>query len=76
MLTENTTKFHPPQQCYEVIEMQEVRLSPMLLNKCTGETWITATTQLYDEKGKESGITYRWWRLDKYLGENSFVQPD
>ena len=56
--------------CFEVIPESKT-LRPIMVNKCTGETWMLVYTSFVDEKGNKTGtFTYRWSPLSsKNYGE-------
>jgi hypothetical protein len=57
--------------CYDIINHQGPPPSPVLINKCTGDTWIV----LYDEKpdvnGKSVDKVYNWYRMWTTERENA-----
>lgn len=53
--------------CFDIIRSDDVRLSTLLINKCTGETWVA---QYSETQGLES---YKWLKINKTDRENNFV---
>lgn len=55
--------------CFEVIDMRDD--PSMLLNRCTGETWI-ALQKGYpeDKEDKYPSYSWRWYKVERYSDEN------
>ncbi len=43
--------------------------SPILLNKCTGETWMVLHSDV-NLGDKEKGRSYSWYKMERYAVEN------
>lgn len=57
-------------KCYE-INPPETETRQILLNKCTGDTWLLVKTNLADDKGKDTdSFTFRWYALAR-----DYVEP-
>ena len=52
-----------PTQCFEIIKSEE--LQPILINKCTGETWMALRENLplRDNQVTPSGV-YSWYKIE------------
>lgn len=50
-------------ECFEVIEQSKTP-RPLMVNKCTGDTWILVYTTLAEkQEGQPETFTYRWYPL-------------
>jgi hypothetical protein len=60
--------------CYDVVGIDDAGtgLSPILINKCTGETWVALRAPYpKDKDGSDGGFSWRWYRLERYSPENA-----
>ena len=49
--------------CFTIVPETRT-LRPIILDKCTGKTWMLVYVTLVDDKGKETGkFTYRWFNI-------------
>lgn len=59
-------------KCFEIIDKHDgPPPSPILLDKCKGETWMLLRSPI----GKDS-YTYRWFRMEVMAGENTISSKD
>lgn len=50
--------------------------SPILWDKCTGETWIILKEPIPAADGKPSpGFSYGWYRMERWAAENTVSAP-
>ncbi len=50
--------------------------SPILWDRCTGETWMLLREATPAEKGKPSdGFAYGWYRIERWAVENAVANP-
>ncbi len=59
--------------CYDVIANDNAApaLRPILINKCTGETWVALQSPLPKKPGQYMpDRIWRWYRMDSYAVEN------
>jgi hypothetical protein len=64
----------PQVPCHEIINPGRYMppSSPILLDKCTGETWMMLRSDLPLEKGERTpGRTWKWYLIPKGYGENA-----
>lgn len=55
----------PQVPCYEIAPASKFK-DEILLDKCTGISWLLVRTTLVDAKGKETGaFTYRWYPITR-----------
>jgi hypothetical protein len=54
------------ESCFEIIPPQRHAhpRSPLLFNKCSGETWLLVPSQAETAKGRRSRLIYRWVLLE------------
>jgi hypothetical protein len=51
----------PPAECFEYIEPKMLPVAPMLLNRCTGYTWMLVRHPVGNAQDPATGpIVYRW----------------
>jgi len=65
-----------PDACYDVVEpsQRSELLVPILVNRCTGTTWLLVPKQTVEEKGKTPGqFTYIWHRLQQSPNPPGFI---
>ncbi len=48
--------------CFEIYPAEKFS-GQIMLNKCTGESWMLVTTTLMDNGKKTGAFTYRWYPL-------------
>lgn len=58
--------------CFDIVNVTQgpVSLRPILINKCTGETWIALYGEVSLEDSKK-GMRYSWYRMEKSYIENA-----
>ena len=60
-------------QCFDIFEAPQVPVSKILLNKCTGETWVISIQNYPLEKGETvPGRSYQWHPMSRFISENSY----
>jgi hypothetical protein len=59
------------QECYGISRSQGAgMILPILLNKCTGQTWVLTTTTLLDANSQQTNsYAFRWFPLAANTGE-------
>jgi hypothetical protein len=62
-----------PPKCFNIVELKSnVSPSPILIDKCTGETWTILRESDELSKGQTAAsYTYKWFRIERYAVENS-----
>ena len=60
------------QTCYEIVNIPSSSMSPILLNKCNGDTYI-ALREEFPIRDNEltPSYTWKWVRVERFAGENS-----
>lgn len=63
----------PKAECFEMYNQNQAYPKlPMLLNKCTGETWILLRETYPPGKGESQGTAvYKWFRVNQTILENA-----
>ncbi len=67
-----------PPSCYEISQPQkgDMPFGPILLNRCTGLTWVLVKASMTDVHGKDTGnFVYRWSPLLLNTGEAQLYVP-
>lgn len=61
--------------CFDIVQVKGVAPnSPLLIDKCTGETWMILRSNAPLQKGqKKPDFYYGWYRVERYAAENSVV---
>jgi hypothetical protein len=62
----------PTGACYEVIAAHIDQERPILLNRCTGQTWLLVRHSVLDAAGKESTYIFTWDQISVTQNGNSF----
>lgn len=65
------------QTCFDIISQPgHAYLVSVLINRCTGETWVAQFWENSGKDGKKDGtITYVWLKMDAYDSPNNFTKP-
>lgn len=53
----------PPTPCFSIQNASEQPHSPILINSCTGQTWLLVKSDYSDKP--EDGFTYQWFSINK-----------
>jgi hypothetical protein len=63
--------------CYDIkMTAPESPYTPILLNRCTGQTWQLVRVVVNDAKGKQTDqFVYRWYMIEAAAGEAALVAP-
>jgi hypothetical protein len=68
----------PTTTCFEVLSAPQgfTTFAFVLVNKCTGNTWILQKVQSADAKGNPNGVVFRWRAInfDNTQGDALFAQ--
>jgi hypothetical protein len=75
-LNDKTVKHLIHQHCYEIVDVKHAILSPMLINKCTGETWTAIQMTYDDEKGNPDYSVYTWYKVQTSESVNAFDRSE
>jgi hypothetical protein len=67
-----------PVPCFEAIPATAnvAPLSPILVDRCTGRTWLLVRSNIADAKGKTIGFAYRWHPVVHIEDEAILVSPE
>lgn len=65
------------QTCWEAYQPTDPNNYPVMLNRCTGESWMLVRHSMEDGKGKVTSEIYTWDKIGFGPAANSFpVRPD
>jgi len=65
-----------PIACFDIIDHHDdPPPSPILINKCTGETWIALYELATDADGKSKDRVYKWYRMRQTDQVNAAPMP-
>jgi hypothetical protein len=68
---DKTTAPSPPVACYDIISHEGPPPSPVLINKCTGQTWMVLYSDVSDVDGKTMDKIYQWYLIPRSEEDNA-----
>jgi hypothetical protein len=63
-------------ECFTIITHEGIPPSPILLNKCTGETWVVLYEEVPDSSNpKQVSREYDWYKMNRSSLANAYAFP-
>jgi hypothetical protein len=63
---QETNVIPAPNMCFEISSNNPATVGPILLDKCTGNTWVLLRSRVFDDQGKPSkDFEWAWFKVDR-----------